>query len=95
MKRLKAKFYKNLAFFAFILSLIFTTYAAVYNVFFVGFDLIKELYFYTGIFALVFLHLSIIFSLFKFKPTKTYPKLLGLLGGDLGFFTFYRVFCFF
>ncbi|EAI4457269.1 sulfite oxidase heme-binding subunit YedZ [Campylobacter upsaliensis] len=94
MKRLKAKFYKNLAFFAFILSLIFTTYAAVYNVFFVGFDLIKELYFYTGIFALVFLHLSIIFSLFKFKPTKTYPKLLGLFGGIWVFLHFIVYFVF-
>ncbi|EAJ2283078.1 sulfite oxidase heme-binding subunit YedZ [Campylobacter upsaliensis] len=94
MKRLKAKFYKNLAFFAFILSLIFTAYAATYNVFFVGFDLIKELYFYTGIFALLFLHLSLIFSLIKLKPTKTYPKLLGLFGGIWVFLHFLVYFVF-
>ena len=90
---LKAKFYKNLAFCAFIFSFIFSVSFIVYNIFF-GFDLILELYFYTGIFALLILHLSIIFSLFKFKYTKTYPKLLGLFGGIWVFLHFLVYFVF-
>ena len=90
---LKAKFYKNLAFCAFIFSFIFSASFIIYNIFF-GFDLILELYFYTGIFALLFLHLSIIFSLFKFKYTKTYPKLLGLFGGIWLFLHFLVYFVF-
>lgn len=42
-----------------------------------SFDFVKEAYFYTGIFSLIFLNLSLLFSLVKLKNTKDYPKLFG------------------
>ncbi|MBK1992187.1 sulfite oxidase heme-binding subunit YedZ [Campylobacter sp. 2018MI35] len=42
-----------------------------------SFDFVKETYFYTGIFSLIFLNLSLLFSLIRLKNTKDYPKLFG------------------
>ncbi|MCW1360236.1 sulfite oxidase heme-binding subunit YedZ [Campylobacter sp. CCS1377] len=90
---MKIKFFDLLAYLAFVLSVFYSTYCVVDNILF-GFDLIKELYFYTGIFALIFLHLSAFFSLFKFKLTRSYPKILGLCGGIWVFVHFLVYFVF-
>ncbi|QOW64075.1 ferric reductase-like transmembrane domain-containing protein [Campylobacter hepaticus] len=66
-------YFNILAFLSFLTSLIYS----LYNIF-QSFDLVKEIYIYTGIFALIFLNLSIFFSLIQFKKTKNYPKLLGI-----------------
>lgn len=71
-KILIKKSFKLLPFFMLILSLMYSLYGLFY-----AFDKVKELYFYTGIFALIFLNLSLFFSLFKFKFSKNYPKYLG------------------
>lgn len=68
-----AKYFKFLAYVAFLASLVYGFYQILK-----AFDFVKEAYFYTGIFALIFLNLSLFFSLCKFKKTKTYPKMLGI-----------------
>ncbi|TKX31312.1 ferric reductase-like transmembrane domain-containing protein [Campylobacter estrildidarum] len=66
------KYFNLLAFIFFLASLIYSFHRIIK-----AFDFVKEIYFYTGIFALIFLNLSLFFSLFKFKQTKDYPKILG------------------
>ncbi|MBF7044240.1 sulfite oxidase heme-binding subunit YedZ, partial [Campylobacter volucris] len=56
----------------FILSITFSIYKLLNE-----FDIVKAVYFYSGIFALTFFVLSLFFSLFKFKITKDFPKFLG------------------
>ncbi len=76
----KASFFEKLAFLSFVLSLAYASFRVIDNVLF-GLDLIKELYFYSGIFALFYLFLSLFFALFKFKFTRTLPKILGIFCG--------------
>lgn len=66
------KYFNFFAFIFFLASLIYSFYNIIKS-----FDFVKEIYFNTGIFALIFLNLSLFFSLFKFKSTKNYPKILG------------------
>ncbi|KJD97949.1 ferric reductase [Campylobacter jejuni] len=70
---MQIKYFKFLAYFGFIISLIYGFYHIIK-----AFDFVKEAYIYTGIFALIFLNLSLLFSLLKFKKTKNYPKILGI-----------------
>ncbi|MBZ7953420.1 sulfite oxidase heme-binding subunit YedZ [Campylobacter sp. W0018] len=67
-----SKYFNFFAFVFFLVSLIYSFYNIIKS-----FDFVKEIYFNTGIFALIFLNLSLFFSLFKFKSTKNYPKILG------------------
>ena len=41
-------------------------------------DILAELYFYTGIFAMIFTAFSLLLSLFKFKGCKKLPRLFGI-----------------
>ncbi|TKX32625.1 sulfite oxidase heme-binding subunit YedZ [Campylobacter aviculae] len=66
------KYFNFFAFIFFLASLIYSFYNIVRS-----FDFVKEIYFYTGIFALIFLNLSLFFSLIKFKSTRNYPKFFG------------------
>ena len=90
---LNTKFFTQFAFFTFILSLIYSAFRVIDNVLY-GFDLIKELYFYSGIFGLLYLILSLFFALFKFKYTKQYPKFLGIFCGIWIFIHFFVYFAF-
>ncbi len=83
------KYFKLLAFLSFILSIIYGFYHIVK-----AFDFVKETYIYTGIFALIFLNLSLFFSLFKFKKTKTYPKILGIFAAFWALLHFLNYFVF-
>lgn len=83
----------KLAFFVSILSFAYSIYHIIDNVLY-GLDLVKELYFYSGIFSLLFLILSLFFSLFKFKYTKTYPKIFGISCGIWTFIHFFVYFVF-
>ncbi|EAH6350675.1 sulfite oxidase heme-binding subunit YedZ, partial [Campylobacter jejuni] len=51
---MQTKYFKFLAYFSFIISLIYGFYHIIK-----AFDFIKEAYIYTGIFALIFLNLSL------------------------------------
>ncbi|MGH2327159.1 sulfite oxidase heme-binding subunit YedZ [Campylobacter taeniopygiae] len=66
------KYFNFFVFVFFLVSLIYSFYNIIKS-----FDFVKEIYFNTGVFALIFLNLSLFFSLFKFKSTKNYPKILG------------------
>ncbi|MCH5336387.1 MAG: sulfite oxidase heme-binding subunit YedZ [Campylobacter sp.] len=81
----------KLAFFVFILSFVYSIYHIIDNVLY-GLDLIKELYFYSGIFGLLFLFLSLFFALFKSKYTKNYPRILGIFCGIWIFIHFFVYF---
>lgn len=80
----------------FILSITFSIYKLLNE-----FDIVKAVYFYSGIFALTFFALSLFFSLFKFKITKDFPKFLGFyaffwtLIHFLNYFIFTKSFNFF
>ncbi|HEC1757121.1 TPA: sulfite oxidase heme-binding subunit YedZ, partial [Campylobacter lari] len=63
------KVYNIGGFLAFTLSVIFSIYQIKQE-----FDIVKSLYFYSGIFGLIFFGLSLFFSLLKYKHTKDYPK---------------------
>lgn len=73
----KHKFFKKfpilLALCVFALSLVYSTYAVLQS-----FDFVKEIYLYTGLFALVFLNVSLFFSLFHFKFSPKFPLYFGL-----------------
>ncbi|MCR6571447.1 sulfite oxidase heme-binding subunit YedZ [Campylobacter insulaenigrae] len=63
----------NLIIFAlFCFSIIFSTYQLLGE-----FDIVKAVYFYSGLCSLIFFASSLFFSLYKFKITKDYPKFLG------------------
>ncbi|WP_257928907.1 periplasmic DMSO/TMAO reductase YedYZ, heme-binding membrane subunit [Campylobacter lari] len=66
------KVYNIGGFLAFTLSVIFSIYQIMQE-----FDIVKSLYFYSGIFSLIFFGLSLFFSLLRYKYTKDYPKFLG------------------
>ncbi|MBM0636822.1 sulfite oxidase heme-binding subunit YedZ [Campylobacter sp. VicNov18] len=83
------KYFTLMALFSFFASLIYGFYHMIK-----AFDFVKEAYIYTGIFALFFLNLSIFFSLFQFKKTKTYPKLLGIFAAFWTFLHFLNYFIF-
>ncbi|EMS9515074.1 sulfite oxidase heme-binding subunit YedZ, partial [Campylobacter coli] len=55
---MRTKYFKFLAYFAFLASLIYGFYHILK-----AFDFVKEAYIYTGVFALFFLNLSLLFSL--------------------------------
>ncbi|EAL2335802.1 hypothetical protein FDN75_04575 [Campylobacter jejuni] len=76
---MQTKYFKFLAYFSFIISLIYGFYHIIK-----AFDFVKEAYIYTGIFALIFLNLSLLFSLLKFKKTRNYPKILGIFAAFVG-----------
>ncbi|AJC84995.1 sulfite oxidase heme-binding subunit YedZ [Campylobacter peloridis] len=61
-----------IAFLFFILSIFYSFYQIKQE-----FDIVKSIYFYSGIFSLIFFGLSLLFSLLKYKYTKDYPKFLG------------------
>lgn len=90
---LSVKNLRLLAYASFAISVIYTAVQAIFNVMY-SFDLISELYFYTGIFALSFTFISAFFSLFQFKKTKIYPRLFGIYAGfwALAHFGVYFVF---
>ena len=69
---------KRLVFLAYMLLLLSFVYSAfmLYKNYY--FDVLAELYFYTGIFALGFCFLSLFFALFKFKKCKKLPRLFGI-----------------
>ncbi|RKO64562.1 ferric reductase [Campylobacter sp. P255] len=71
------KIYNSIGFLAFILSIIYSCYQITQE-----FDIVKSVYFYSGIFALIFFGCSLFFSLLKYKHSKDYPKFLG-------FYTFF------
>lgn len=79
----------NLAFLSFILSLIYSVYKVLSS-----FDFVEEIYIYTGAFALIFLNLSLFFSLFKFTKTKKYPKLFGFFAVFFSLIHFLNYFIF-
>ncbi|MCX2683257.1 sulfite oxidase heme-binding subunit YedZ [Campylobacter sp. MIT 21-1685] len=64
--------YDDIAYCLFYLSLIYSLYCV-----FQAFDFVKEASLYTGIFSLLFLNLSLFFSLWSCKWSKNYPKILG------------------
>ncbi|ECL5421001.1 sulfite oxidase heme-binding subunit YedZ, partial [Campylobacter jejuni] len=86
---MQTKYFKFLAYFSFIISLIYGFYHIIE-----AFDFVKEAYIYTGIFALIFLNLSILFSLLKFKKTKNYPKILGIFAAFWAILHFLNYFIF-
>ncbi|EOH5805140.1 ferric reductase-like transmembrane domain-containing protein [Campylobacter coli] len=86
---MQTKYFKFLAYFAFLASLIYGFYHILK-----AFDFVKEAYIYTGVFALFFLNLSLLFSLCKFKKTKSYPKLLGIFAAFWAFLHFLNYFIF-
>ncbi|EAJ3392544.1 sulfite oxidase heme-binding subunit YedZ [Campylobacter coli] len=86
---MRTKYFKFLAYFAFLASLIYGFYHILK-----AFDFVKEAYIYTGVFALFFLNLSLLFSLCKFKKTKSYPKLLGIFAAFWAFLHFLNYFIF-
>ncbi|EAK4772117.1 sulfite oxidase heme-binding subunit YedZ, partial [Campylobacter jejuni] len=86
---MRTKYFKFLAYFSFIISLIYGFYHIIK-----AFDFVKEAYIYTGIFALIFLNLSLLFSLLKFKKTKNYPKILGIFAAFWAILHFLNYFIF-
>ncbi|MBZ7963503.1 sulfite oxidase heme-binding subunit YedZ [Campylobacter sp. 2457A] len=84
-----SKYFNFFAFIFFLASLIYSFYNIIK-----AFDFVKEIYFNTGIFALIFLNLSLFFSLFKFKSTKNYPKILGFFATFWGAIHFLNYFIF-
>ncbi|HJE66937.1 MAG TPA: sulfite oxidase heme-binding subunit YedZ [Campylobacter avium] len=64
-----------LAYMLFVLSFVYSAFMLYKNYYF---DILAELYFYTGIFALGFCFLSLFFALFKFKKCKKLPRLFGI-----------------
>lgn len=86
---MQTKYFKFLAYFSFIISLIYGFYHIIK-----AFDFVKEAYIYTGIFALIFLNLSLLFSLLKFKKTKNYPKILGIFAAFWAILHFLNYFIF-
>ncbi|KJD26087.1 ferric reductase [Campylobacter jejuni subsp. jejuni] len=86
---MQTKYFKFLAYFSFIISLIYGFYRIIK-----AFDFVKEAYIYTGIFALIFLNLSLLFSLLKFKKTKNYPKILGIFAAFWAILHFLNYFIF-
>ncbi|AJC86518.1 ferric reductase [Campylobacter sp. RM16704] len=66
------KFCNISSFLLFILSIFYSFYQIMHE-----FDIVKSVYFYSGIFGLIFFGLSLFFSLLKYKHTKDYPKFLG------------------
>ena len=57
----------------FILSVLFS----IFNIYH-SYDYVKEIYFYSGIFSLIFLNICVFFSILKFKKTKNFPKSSGI-----------------
>ncbi|HEC2708453.1 TPA: ferric reductase-like transmembrane domain-containing protein, partial [Campylobacter jejuni] len=86
---MQTKYFKFLAYFSFIISLIYGFYHIIK-----AFDFVKEAYIYTGIFALIFLNLSLLFSLLKFKKTRNYPKILGIFAAFWAILHFLNYFIF-
>ncbi|EAJ6150220.1 sulfite oxidase heme-binding subunit YedZ [Campylobacter lari] len=83
------KVYNISGFLAFALSIIFSIYQILQE-----FDIVKSVYFYSGIFGLIFFGLSLFFSLLKYKHTKDYPKILGFYAFFWALIHFFNYFAF-
>ncbi|MFQ6342430.1 ferric reductase-like transmembrane domain-containing protein [Campylobacter sp. VTCC 70190] len=86
---MRSKHFNLLAYLGFLASLIYGFYSIIK-----AFDFVKEAYIYTGSLALIFLNLSLFFSLFRFKKTKTYPKILGIFSAFWAILHFLNYFIF-
>ncbi|TQR34517.1 ferric reductase [Campylobacter sp. MIT 99-7217] len=86
---MQERHFKLLALVIFFLSLVYGFYMI-----FQAFDFVKEAYIYTGLFALIFLNLSLFFSLFSFKKTRVYPRLLGIFASIWAILHFLNYFIF-
>ena len=64
-----------LAYSLFFLSFVYFAFMLYKNYYF---DILAEIYFYTGVFALGFCFISLFFALFKFKKCKKLPRLFGI-----------------
>ncbi|EAI7247122.1 sulfite oxidase heme-binding subunit YedZ [Campylobacter lari] len=83
------KVYNIGGFLVFALSIIFSVYQIMQE-----FDIVKSVYFYSGIFGLIFFGLSLFFSLLKYKHTKDYPKFLGFYAFFWALIHFFNYFAF-
>ncbi|EAJ0335578.1 sulfite oxidase heme-binding subunit YedZ, partial [Campylobacter lari] len=83
------KVYNIGGFLAFALSIVFSIYQIIQE-----FDIVKSVYFYSGIFGLIFFGLSLFFSLLKYKHTKDYPKFLGFYAFFWALIHFFNYFAF-
>ncbi|MCV3393058.1 sulfite oxidase heme-binding subunit YedZ [Campylobacter sp. IFREMER_LSEM_CL908] len=83
------KVYNISGFLAFVLSIVFSVYQIMQE-----FDIVKSVYFYSGVFGLIFFGLSLFFSLLKYKHTKDYPKFLGFYAFFWALIHFFNYFAF-